>query len=59
MAAPAVALEQIDWENPEQIGLWKDAWQRFRRNPIAVLGLVIIALLAVIAILAPACSILL
>ncbi|HEY0492293.1 MAG TPA: ABC transporter permease [Candidatus Dormibacteraeota bacterium] len=53
MAAPAIALEQIDWENPEQIGLWKDAWQRFRRNPIAVLGLVIIGILVLIALLAP------
>lgn len=53
MAAPAIALEQIDWENPEQVGLWKDAWQRFRRNPIAVLGLVIIGLLILIALLAP------
>ena len=52
-AAPAATLEQIDWENPEQIGLWKDAWQRFRRNPIAVLGLIIIGLLALIALLAP------
>jgi oligopeptide transport system permease protein len=53
MAAPAIALEQIDWENPEQVGLWKDAWQRFRRNPIAVLGLVIIGVLVLIALLAP------
>jgi oligopeptide transport system permease protein len=53
MAAPAIALEQIDWENPEQVGLWKDAWQRFRRNPIAVLGLVIIGVLVLIAVLAP------
>lgn len=53
MAVPAIALEQIDWENPEQVGLWKDAWQRFRRNPIAVLGLVIIGLLILIALLAP------
>ncbi|HEY8677565.1 MAG TPA: ABC transporter permease [Candidatus Dormibacteraeota bacterium] len=53
MAAPAVALEQIDWENPEQIGLWKDAWQRFRRNPVAVVGLVVIGLLVLIALIAP------
>ena len=53
MAAPAIALEQIDWENPEQIGLWKDAWQRFRRNPIAVLGLIIIGLLVLMALIAP------
>jgi oligopeptide transport system permease protein len=53
MAAAAVSLEQIDWENPEQIGLWQDAWQRFRRNPIAVGGLIFVILLALDALLAP------
>lgn len=53
MAAAAVTLEQIDWENPEQIGLWKDAWQRFRRNPIAVGGLIFVCLLVLDALLAP------
>ncbi len=45
-------LEQVDWENPEQIGLWQDAWQRFRRNPIAVIGLVIVAIITLSAIFA-------
>jgi len=53
MAAPAAALEQIEWEVPEQIGLWRDAWQRFRRNPIAVAGLCIVALLVLDALIAP------
>jgi oligopeptide transport system permease protein len=53
MAAAAVSLEQIDWENPEQIGLWQDAWQRFRRNPIAVGGLIFVILLALDALFAP------
>jgi len=53
MAAAAVSLEQIDWENPEQIGLWQDAWLRFRRNPIAVGGLVFVILLALDALFAP------
>jgi oligopeptide transport system permease protein len=53
MAAAAVSLEQIDWENPEQIGLWRDAWERFRRNPIAVGGLIFITLLALDALFAP------
>ena len=53
MAAAAVSLEQIDWENPEQIGLWRDAWQRFRRNPIAVGGLIFVILLVLDALLAP------
>jgi oligopeptide transport system permease protein len=52
-AAAAVSLEQIDWENPEQIGLWQDAWQRFRRNPIAVGGLIFVCLLILDALLAP------
>jgi oligopeptide transport system permease protein len=52
-AAAAVSLEQIDWENPEQIGLWRDAWQRFRRNPIAVGGLIFVCLLVLDALLAP------
>jgi oligopeptide transport system permease protein len=53
MATPAVsALEQIDWEVPEQIGLWQDAWQRFRRNKISVIGLVIVGIIVVSAIVA-------
>lgn len=52
-AAAPISLEQIDWETPEQVGLWKDAWQRFRRNPIAFVGLVIVGLLVVDALLAP------
>jgi oligopeptide transport system permease protein len=51
-AAP-VSLEQVDWDVPEQIGLWKDAWQRFRRNPIAVLGLIIVFILVLVAATAP------
>ena len=35
----------IDWENPEQVGLWSDAWRRFRRNKVAVVGLVLVSLL--------------
>lgn len=52
-AVAATALEQIDWENPEQIGLWKDAWQRFRRNPIAIIGLVVVVLFVLTALTAP------
>jgi oligopeptide transport system permease protein len=52
VAAVAQTLEQIDWENPEQIGLWKDAWQRFRRNPIAVIGLVLVIVVTLLAIFA-------
>lgn len=45
--------EQVDWENPEQIGLWTDAWTRFRRNRLAVASLVVVVLMVLIAILAP------
>ena len=50
-AAP-VELNQ-DWEVPEQIGLWTDVWRRFRRNRIAVMGAIIVALLALDALLVP------
>ena len=52
MAIPVAAVEQaaVDWEVPEQqIGLWTDALQRFRRNRLAIAGAVLIALLVVIA----------
>ena len=55
MAIPATAVDQlVDWEVPEQqIGLWSDAFQRFRRNRIALIGAVLIALLALIALTCP------
>ena len=52
MAIPVAAVEHapIDWEVPEQqIGLWSDAWVRFRRNRLAVIGLSAVVLLIVIA----------
>lgn len=51
-AAIAEQLEGIDWENPEQVGLWKDAWQRFRRNRIAIVGLALVTMLVLAAIFA-------
>ena len=55
MALPAAAIEQaIDWEVPEQqIGLWQDAWHRFRRNRLAVIGAALVLVLVLIAFLAP------
>ena len=55
MAVPATAVQQaVDWEVAQrQVGLWSDAWERFRRNQVAMAGLVLIALLIVIAISAP------
>ena len=53
MAAPSLVAAQVDWEVPEQIGLWTDAWRRFRRNRLAVTSLVIVILLILTAIAAP------
>jgi oligopeptide transport system permease protein len=56
MAVPVAAVEQapIDWEIPEvQVGLWSDAWVRFRRNRLAVVGLTIIGFLIVVAVVSP------
>lgn len=44
MAATAEVLE-ADWDVPEQTGLWSDAWQRFRRNRLAIIGLAFVLLL--------------
>jgi len=55
VALPAAAIEQaIDWEVPEQqIGLWQDAWQRFRRNRLAVAGAALVVFLVLVAFLSP------
>jgi oligopeptide transport system permease protein len=53
VAAPALVLEQMDWENPDQIGLWTDAWMRFRRNRLAVGSLVVVLLMITLAVIAP------
>jgi peptide/nickel transport system permease protein len=34
-------------------GLWRDAWGRLRRNPTAIIGFVLVALFALVAMLAP------
>jgi oligopeptide transport system permease protein len=48
-------MEQVvDWEVAEQqIGLWQDAWHRFRRNPLAVAGAVLVVFLVLVAFLSP------
>ena len=54
MGVQAAVFEPLeDWDSPEQIGLWRDAWQRFRRNPASVAGLVVVTLLILIALAAP------
>ena len=50
-AVPSPAV--LDWDTPEQVGLWQDAWIRFRRNRLAVVGLVVVILLLVDALTAP------
>ncbi len=49
MAQAIGIANQVDWDVPEQTGLWKDAWVRFRRNRLAVAGLVVVVLLLIIA----------
>lgn len=53
MATAAVAVEQVEWDVPDQIGLWTDAWRRFRRNRLAVTSLTIVIVLIVAAVTAP------
>jgi oligopeptide transport system permease protein len=49
--ATAVGLaQQVDWDVPEQTGLWTDAWVRFRRNRLAVAGLFVIIVMIVLAV---------
>jgi oligopeptide transport system permease protein len=53
LAQPAVD-QPIDWEVAEkQTGLWGDAWQRFRRNRLAVFGAGLVLILILIAVLSP------
>ena len=49
MATAVSLVDQVDWDVPEQTGLWKDAWVRFRRNRLAVAGLTTITLMIIIA----------
>ncbi|HVB77205.1 MAG TPA: ABC transporter permease [Candidatus Nitrosotalea sp.] len=53
MASAVAAAQMAEWDSPEQIGLWSDAWMRFRRNRLAVVGLVIVILLLIDAFTAP------
>jgi oligopeptide transport system permease protein len=49
MATAVGIAAQVDWDVAEQTGLWKDAWIRFRRNRLAVGGLVVIIVMIVLA----------
>lgn len=49
-AIPQLVDVPVDYEVAEQqIGLWQDAWQRFRRNRLAVVGAVIVGILVLLA----------
>lgn len=45
--------EAVELAFEEPAGLWRDAWQRVRRNPGAIAGVIIISILIFIAIAAP------
>jgi oligopeptide transport system permease protein len=54
VAIPVAVEQAIDWEiGEQQIGLWRDAWQRFRRNRLALLGAALVLLLVLVAFLSP------
>jgi len=53
VAATALLAADLDWESPQQIGLWTDAWVRFRRNRLAVGSLAFVLLLITLAVIAP------
>jgi oligopeptide transport system permease protein len=54
MALAAPSEQPADWEATEQqIGLWRDAWYRFRRNRLAVAGLSLVLLLILVALISP------
>jgi peptide/nickel transport system permease protein len=48
------AAEAQELHVEQQSGLWRDAFDRFKRNPAAVVGVVVVALLVLVAIFAPA-----
>jgi peptide/nickel transport system permease protein len=55
IAPSAVAIEpELVRAGRPSAGLWRDAWRRLRQDHAAVAGMVVIALLAIIAVIAPA-----
>lgn len=53
MVASGVSLEEAGWDSQLHVPLRRDTWRRFRRNRLAVTGLVIALALAALALLAP------
>ena len=50
MATAIGAAQQVDWDVPEQTGLWQDAWVRFRRNRLEFAGLIVVIVMIILAI---------
>ena len=50
MATAIGVAQQVDWDVPDQTGLWQDAWVRFRRNRLAVAGLIVVIVMIILAI---------
>jgi oligopeptide transport system permease protein len=49
--APPGTPEAIDYSvAPEQVSLWQDAWRRFRRNKLSMIGIVVFTLVIITAI---------
>lgn len=50
----AIPLSTIDTAEEPPVNLWRDAWQRLKRNKLAIFGLIVIVILAFAAIFGPA-----
>ena len=50
MAQAIGVAQQVDWDVPEQTGLWQDAWVRFRRNRLEFAGLIVVIVMIILAI---------
>lgn len=51
MSIAEAEAAQLSFERPS--GLWSDAWDRFKRNPAALVGIVLIVIFIVAAVFAP------
>ena len=46
-------IEAADIQREAPSGLWREAWSRLRRNPVAIIGFCLVAFFALVAALAP------
>jgi ABC-type dipeptide/oligopeptide/nickel transport system permease subunit len=51
MSIAEAEARELELEQPS--GLWRDAWQRFRHNPAAIIGVVIITVFVLVSLFAP------